>query len=1157
MAFVHLHVHTEYSLLDGACRINKLFDRVKALGQNAIAITDHGVMYGAVDFFKAAKKAGIHPIIGCEVYVAARTRHDKVHGIDNEHAHLVLLCENEIGYQNLISMVSDGFTEGFYGKPRIDHELLEKHHEGLIALSACLSGEIPKALLAGRYDDAKRIATEYAAIFGENHFYIELQDHGLADQKRILPHLLKLAHELSLPLVCTNDAHYLTKEDAQLQKVLLCIQTATTLDAPTSMAFENDEFYLKSEEDMRALFPHIQSAFDNTAEIAKRCQFEFTFGQTKLPVFDAPGGDSNAYFRRLCYEGMVQKYGDHPDQTVISRLEYEMDMIEKMGYVNYYLIVRDYVHYAKTHDIPVGPGRGSGAGSLCAYCVGITGIDPLKYDLLFERFLNPERVSMPDFDIDFCNEKRQQVIDYVIGKYGSDHVAQIITFGTMAARAAVRDVARVLSLPYSVGDTVAKKIPWDLKMTLDRALEESKALKDMYDGDPTVKKLIDIAKQVEGMPRHASTHAAGIVITANPVSHYVPMCVNGDAIATQFTMTTLEELGLLKMDFLGLRNLTVIDNACRLIRQHTPDFSIDNISTETKAVYTMFAAGETVGVFQFESAGMKRVLANLRPEYFEDLIAVISLYRPGPMDSIPKYIYNRHHPHEVRYAHPLLEPILKTTYGCIVYQEQVMQILQALGGYSLGRADIVRRAMSKKKHDIMEQERDIFINGLVNEHGEIEVDGCIRRGISKAIADRIFDEMSSFASYAFNKSHAAAYAYVAYQTAYLKALYPKEYLCALISSIPDPVKVAEYIREAQRLQIPVLPPHVNHSYSDFTPEQDSIRFGLIAIKNIGRPTIEAIIREREQNGNYQSFPDFVKRMSGLRECNRRAIESLVQCGALDELGANRHQMLDNLADLLDRYETQSRHQLDGQLGFFDDPQLFDVSVEEELPPLEEYSVNERLAMEKEVTGLYLSGHPLKIYEPHLPHLRVKPIARILTRAAEHADQADGETVRLFGALSSIKTKNTKNGTPMAYATLEDLTADIELVIFPSTLAASRAMVNDGQVVVVNGRLSIREDQPPSIVVDRMEKIDSPNDLPKPPVRTEKYGLYLRLLNEQDTAWQQIKPLLEKHQGDRPVYIRFADSGRLVKVSGVTVNATDPLITTLKRLIGDDHVAILA
>ena len=1156
MAFVHLHVHSEYSLLDGACRIEKLIERTKALGQTAVAITDHGVMYGAVEFYKAAKKAGIKPIIGCEVYVAARRRTDKQHGIDNEHAHLVLLCENETGYQNLIAMVSSAFTEGFYGKPRIDHELLQQHHEGLIALSACLAGEIPRALLRGDYNAAKQTAAEYAALFGKDHFYIELQDHGIEEQKRINPQLLRLANELSLPLVCTNDAHYPAREDAELQRVLLCIQTATTLDAPSQMAFPNDEFYLKSEDEMRALFPQISSAFDNTALIAERCQFDFTFGQTKLPAYEAPNGDSVAYFRALCEEGLYRKYGV-PTKEATERLRYEMDMIERMGYVNYYLIVRDYVVYAKTHDIPVGPGRGSGAGSLCAYCMDITGIDPLKYDLLFERFLNPERVSMPDFDIDFCNEKRAQVIDYVISKYGADHVAQIVTFGTMAAKAAVRDVARVLSLPYAVGDQVAKKIPRALDMTLDRALEESKDLKALYDGDLQVKRLIDIARKLEGMPRHASTHAAGVVITAKPVHEYVPLCVNGDAAATQFTMTILEELGLLKMDFLGLRNLTVIDNTIQMIRKSDPTFSIDTIPTDHKAVYKLFSTGNTVGVFQFESAGMKRVLANLKPEHFEDLIAVISLYRPGPMASIPRYIHNRHNPADVRYAHPLLEPILKVTYGCIVYQEQVMQILQALAGYSLGRADVVRRAMSKKKHDVMARERDVFINGLVREDGTTEVEGCVRRGVSKATAERIFEEMASFASYAFNKSHAAAYALVAYQTAYLKALYPREYLCALISSVDDADKIAAYIREANALGIALLPPSVNHSQSAFVPDGNGIRFGLLAVKNVGRPTIDAIVAERMQNGTFRSFSDFLSRMAPKRECNRRAVESLIQCGALDGLGANRHQMLENLPVLLERLDSAGRRQLEGQLGLFDDPALFENEApDDDLPPLSELPTAELLAMEKAVTGLYLSGHPLKEYEPYLPQLHVTPLAELCERAEEHADKADGEAVRIFGSLSDIRTKATKSGAPMAYVTLEDLTGTIELVLFPKTLAAITSSLAEGQVAVISGRLSLREDQPPSVIVDRVTAIHSTDDLPKPPARSAKYGLYLRLMSEQDPAWEAIKAILSRSKGDRPVYIRFADSGKLVKAAGLSVNADKALLTRLQKLLSEANVALV-
>ena len=1156
MAFVHLHVHSEYSLLDGACRINGLVERAKALGQPAVAITDHGVMYGAVDFYKAAKKAGIHPIIGCEVYVAARTRHDKQHGIDNTHAHLVLLCENETGYQNLIALVSAAFTEGFYGKPRIDHELLQKHHEGLIALSACLAGEIPRALSGGDYEAAKRTASFYASLFGKDHFYIELQDHGIEEQKRINPLLIRLANELSLPLVCTNDAHYLTREDAKLQQVLLCIQTATTLDEPSSMAFEGEEFYLKSEEEMRALFPQIQSAFDNTVRIAERCRFDFTFGETKLPAFQAPNGDSNAYFRSLCEEGLLRKYNGHPSDEARRRLSYEMDMIERMGYVNYYLIVQDYVVYAKTHNIPVGPGRGSGAGSLCAYCMDITGIDPLKYDLLFERFLNPERVSMPDFDIDFCNEKRQQAIEYVIKKYGADHVAQIVTFGTMAAKAAVRDVARVLSLPYAVGDAVAKAIPRDLNITLSKALEESKSLKEMYASDPQIKTLIDLAMQVEGMPRHASLHAAGVVITARPVSDYVPLCVNGDAVATQFTMTTLEELGLLKMDFLGLRNLTVIDNTVQAVRLHEPSFSVNALPLDDRAVFTLFSQGDTVGVFQFESAGMKRVLQNLRPEHFEDLIAVISLYRPGPMASIPRYIHNRHNPQDVRYAHPLLEPILKVTYGCIVYQEQVMQILQALGGYSLGRADLVRRAMSKKKHDVMEQERSIFIDGLVKEDGTVEVEGCVRRGVPRTVAEHIFEEMASFASYAFNKSHAAAYALVAYQTAYLKAHYPKEYLCALISSVAEADKVADYLREAKHLELTVSPPSVNDSQAAFSPTANGICFGLIAVKNIGRPTIDAIVYEREANGRFTSFQDFVERMAPKRECNRRAIESLIQSGALDNLGANRRQMLENLSVLLERFDTRGRNQLEGQLGLFDDPSLFgEQERHEPLPALSEYPVTELLAMEKAVTGLYLSGHPLEEYEPYLPSLHVTAIGELITRAEEDADSADGEAVRLFGSLSSIRTKTTKNGATMAYVTLEDMTADVELVLFPKTLSAVTAALREGQVVTISGRLSLREDQPPSVIVDRLTPIQSTADMPKAPPHSDKYGLYLKLMSVDDEVWPKVRALLSEHKGDRPVYIRFTDSGKLVRAT-LSVKADEPLLRALRRLLSDTNVAIL-
>ena len=1033
--FVHLHVHSEYSLLDGACRIRELVSRAKELNQTAVAVTDHGVMYGAVDFYKEAKKAGIKPIIGCEVYVAARSRFDKVHELDGDHAHLVLLCKNETGYHNLIKMVSAAWTEGFYSRPRIDRELLEQYHGGLIALSACLAGEIPRALMRGDSDGARQTAVWYDRLFGRDNYYLELQDHGLNEQRMINPQLVRLSRETGIPLVCTNDAHYLTREDAGMQRVLICIQTNTTIHEPSKMSFGTDEFYLKSEQEMRALFPEITEAFDNTVKIAGQCNVDFEFGRTKLPRFDAPGGSSVEYFRRQCREGLIRRYGDHPEPAIADRLEFEMSTIEKMGYVDYYLIVNDFVQYAKNHDIPVGPGRGSGAASLCAYCIGITGIDPLKYNLLFERFLNPERVSMPDFDIDFCNEKRQLVIDYVIDKYGADHVAQIVTFGTMAARAAIRDVARAMGLPYATADRTAKLVPWEPGMTLEKAIQQSNQLSELYEGDSQVRELLNMAKKVEGMPRHASTHAAGVVITDKPVSDYVPLCMNGELIATQYPMNILEELGLLKMDFLGLRNLTVIDDAQKMIRPHNPGFDIQSIPMDDTDVFQMMSQGNTEGVFQFESAGMKRVLTSLRPNCFEDLIAVISLYRPGPMDSIPKYINNRHHPEKIRYDHPLLKPILEVTNGCIVYQEQVMQIFRELAGYSLGRADIVRRAMSKKKHDVMERERQIFIYGITDENGRVEVEGCRRRGVSAEVAETVFNEMTSFASYAFNKAHAAAYALVSYQTAYLKCHYPKEYLAALLTSVLDGSgKVAGYIAECARLGIKGLPPSVNESGSGFTVSGNSIRFGLLAVKNLGRGLIAELVRDREQDGKYPSFYSFCRRLSVRREFNSRALESLIRCGALDGLGANRRQMLENTESVLSQLDEQNRRNLSGQIGFFDT--TGDESFgEPALPALPEYSYAELLSMEKEVTGLYISGHPLTPYTDIYRDSRVDRIDLILSSAEdETGDYKDGDNVTLLGMVGSVRQKTTKSNATMAYATIEDLYGSIELLVFPRILS---------------------------------------------------------------------------------------------------------------------------
>ena len=824
MSFTHLHLHTEYSLLDGACRIEQLMDEVQRLGQTSVAVTDHGVMYGVIDFYRAAKKRGIKPIIGCEVYMAARTRFDKIHALDSERYHLILLCENETGYKNLIKLVSEGFVTGFYTKPRIDRELLEKYHEGLIALSACIAGEIPRALLSGDYEGAKKKALWYRSVMGENNFFLEIQDHGLPEQKRIIPMLAQLSRETGIPLVATNDVHYISKEDSEMQQVLICIQTNHTLGEDTGMEFQTQEFYLKSEQEMLSLFPDYADAVERTSEIAERCNVEFEFGKTKLPHFEVPGNqDHFEYLKNMAQEGMHLRYGENIPEEYQKRLDYELSVISRMGYVDYYLIVHDFINHARSRNIPVGPGRGSGAGSITAYAIGITGIDPMKYSLLFERFLNPERVSMPDFDVDFCYERRSEVIDYVIEKYGSDHVAQIVTFGTMAARAAVRDVGRVLGMPYNDVDTVAKLIPRELGITIEKAFK-SADFRALYENDENVRRLIDLSRKVEGMPRHASTHAAGVVITRDTVESYVPLARNDESIVTQFTMTTLEELGLLKIDFLGLRTLTVIDYAKRSIKERVPDFSEDTIDYEDEEVFAMLSSGRTEGVFQFESAGMRSVLMGLKPQRIEDLIAVISLYRPGPMDSIPTYIANRHDPSKIRYKTPMLEGILKVTYGCMIYQEQVMEIFRTLAGYSYGRADIVRRAMSKKKHDVMERERHNFIYGLVNEDGTVECEGAVKRGVDEKTANDIFNDMSSFASYAFNKSHAAAYAFVAYKTAWLKCHYPCEFMAALISSVLDDTpKVAEYIAECSRLGIEVVPPHVNVSSERFTAREDIFR----------------------------------------------------------------------------------------------------------------------------------------------------------------------------------------------------------------------------------------------------------------------------------------------------------------------------------------------
>ena len=918
MAFVHLHLHTEYSLLDGACRIERLLDHIQEMGQNAVAITDHGCMYGVIDFYKAAKKRGVKPIIGCEVYVAKRTRFDKVHEFDAENRHLVLLCENETGYRNLITMVSKAWTEGFYNKPRVDFELLQQYHEGLIALSACLSGEIPRALARNDYEGAKEAALQYRDIFGEGNFYLELQDHGLDGEHYVNPNIIRMSRETGIPLVVTNDCHYIAPEDSRMHHILLCIQTGRTVEDADTLEFGSEEFYCKTEEEMRALFPELPEAADNTVKIAERCHLEFEFGKTKLPHFETPDGSGNEeFFVRMCREGLLRRYGEHPDQSLKDRLDYEIETISTMGYVNYYLIVWDFIRYAKSVDIPVGPGRGSGAGSLAAYCMGITNVDPIRYGLIFERFLNPERVSMPDFDIDFSDERRDEIIEYVVEKYGADHVAQIVTFGTMAARGALRDVGRAMAIPYSKVDQVAKLVPMELNITLDKAMKVSAEFREKYESDDQVRELVDMARKIEGMPRHTSTHAAGVLITDRPVMDYVPLAKNDDAVVTQFTMTTIEELGLLKMDFLGLRNLSVIDNAEKMIRRREPQFSMERIPEDDENVFAMLSAAASEGVFQFESGGMKRLLVQARPESIEDLTAIISLYRPGPMQFIPAYLENRKNPGKITYRHERLRNILDVTYGCIIYQEQVMQIFRDLAGYSLGRADIVRRAMSKKKHDVLNREHEVFLHGQRREDGSWEVEGCVNRGVDEATAEALFKEIQNFASYAFNKSHAAAYAVVAYQTAYLKYHYPCEYMAALLSSVLGWTgKVAEYIEECERLDISVLPPHVNYSENGFTVVGKSIRFGLLAVKNLGKGVILRMIAERKSGGDFTSFYNFCKRMFS-RDMNRRAVESLIKSGALDGLGNNRREMLLAVGPVLDGLEEDRRKNVEGQMGFFD------------------------------------------------------------------------------------------------------------------------------------------------------------------------------------------------------------------------------------------------
>lgn len=1152
--FTHLHLHTEYSLLDGACRIEGLMQRVKALGQTAVAITDHGVMYGCVDFYKAAKKAGVKPIIGCEVYVATRTRFDKVNRIDGSN-HLVLLCKNETGYKNLIKMVSAGFTEGFYNKPRVDHELLEEYHEGLICLSACLAGEIPQALLAGDYEKAKNLARYYEDLFGKGNYYIEIQDHGLDEQRTVLPLLVRLSRETGIPLVATNDAHYLEKEDSRMQHILICIQTNKTVNDDDVLEFGTDEFYVKSTDEMYELFSAWPEACENTNRIAEMCSFDFEFGVTKLPYFVAPDGmDNKEYFVKLCRDGLLRRYGADVPEDIRVRLDYEISIIDRMGYINYYLIVFDFINYAKSQGIPVGPGRGSGAGSLAAYCVGITNIDPIKYNLLFERFLNPERVSMPDFDIDFCYERRQEVIDYVIRKYGADHVAQIVTFGTMAARAAIRDVGRVLDMPYGTVDGIAKLVPMEPKMTLTKALSISRELKARYDADPQVKELIDMSLKLEGMPRHASTHAAGVVITREAADEYVPLATNDGNPVTQFTMTTIEELGLLKMDFLGLRTLTVIDDAEKMIRKREPGFSMDAVPYDDQRVYAMLNAGETEGVFQMESGGMTQAVMGLQSKSLEDIIAIISLYRPGPMESIPTYIANRHNPGNVKYKTPQLEHILDVTNGCIVYQEQVMQICRELAGFSYGQADLVRRAMSKKKHDVMEKERQHFVHG--NTEPGHECAGCVANGISEAVANAIFDDMSSFASYAFNKAHAAAYAVVAYQTAYLKRHYPREFMAALLTSVLDNTgKVIEYTAECQRMGIRVLPPDINASDAGFTVEGKDIRFGLLALKNVGRNLIATVVRERSGRP-YRSLYDFCKRLHGT-EINRRAVESMIKSGAFDNLEAKRRSMMDGVEGILKSVESEARRNLDGQIDLFgalDGEQESGRNVYKLPDSGEEYPYDILLQMEKEVSGLYLSGHPLDHYRPVIEKVST---CRISELVGENAHAYDEQNVTLVCTVVRTKTINTKAGGMMAFITVEDLSGSMEVLAFPKVLLAASEAVHDNAVVVIKGRVSYKEDEPSKLIADSIVDVEryEPDKI-KTDIKSTKNGLWLKLSSMRSESFEETKNLLQIFEGNFPVYMYFEDTKqRMLAPKSLWCTQSDLLVSELERVLGAGNVKV--
>ena len=1159
--FVHLHVHSEYSLLDGANRIKDLPKVAKELGMDAIAITDHGVMYGAIEFYKACKEEGIKPIIGCEVYVAPRTRFDKESGIDNKYNHLILLAKNNNGYKNLSKLVSIGFTEGYYYKPRIDLEVLEKYHEDLICCSACLAGSLPQAILDGNMEKAEEIAIWYKKLFGDD-YYLEIQTNTLKEQALVNNKLVELSKKLDIPIVATNDAHYTRKEDAYNHEVLLCIQTGKKMSDEDRMRFSTDDFYIKSPEEVKDFFPNLPEALENTVKIAEKCNVEFEFGNTILPNYEVPKEFETHYdyFKKLCDDGIVKRYGENIPQDIIDRMEYEISVIKKMGYVDYFLIVWDFINWAKSNGIPVGPGRGSGAGSIVAYAIGITDIDPIKYNLLFERFLNPDRISMPDFDVDFCYERRQEVIDYVARKYGRDHVSQIITFGTMAARMVIRDVGRVLDFPYAETDKLAKMIPFEVHITIKKALEQNRELKELYDNDTEVHKLLDIAMALEGMPRQASTHACGVVITKDPVDTYVPLYVNDGLISTQYTMTILEQLGLLKMDFLGLRTLTVIEDAKKLVKQNRKiDVEFDKEMNDPK-VYKLWGEGHSVGIFQFESAGMTSFMKELKPDSLEDIIAGVSLYRPGPMDQIPRYIKNKLNPEHAEYTHPALEPILKVTYGCMVYQEQVMQIVRDLAGYSLGRADLVRRAMGKKKLDIMAKEREIFIHGQVDEDGNIVVPGCIRNGIDEQSANKIFDEMAEFAKYAFNKSHAAAYAVVSYRTAYLKAYYPEELMAATLNSyLGNLDKVPIYIDECRRMNIEILKPDINHSVTKFTVEDNKIRFGLGSIKNVGFAVVDTIVAERNANGLFKSFTDFCERIQD-ESVNRKCIESLIKAGAFDEFGQTRSTLLASFEIIMDTIQNGAKKNYKGQVSMFD-LDTMDSEDKEELKynfiELDEFEDKELLSMEKEMLGIYISGHPLeKIREKlisvtNINTIKMKETKEELDTTGTTTKYKDGQIVKFAGIITNIKKKYTKSNKLMGFITIEDLYGTAEVIAFENAFQNASNLLLKENVILVEGRLSIREDDEVKIVAREIKDLSSVSSI----TTNERKKLLIDITNMGEEEKAKLRGALKFFNGEKnntPVQVKNGKS--ILNCGSIYMNKE--ILEELTNIVSEGNIEIL-